>query len=72
MQNSFANGLLLIGAILFIAGLIAKTGVLSWFGNLPGDIHIKGENFQFFLPLGSIIVVSIVISLGLALLRRFW
>jgi energy-converting hydrogenase Eha subunit H len=70
MQSSIGTGLIIIGAVLIAIGLVAKSGVISWFGHLPGDFHIKTENFQFFFPLASMIVVSIILSLLIALLRK--
>ena len=40
------------------------------FGRLPGDITIERENFAFYLPLSTMIVVSVVITLLLWLFRR--
>ena len=71
MQSSLGTGLIIIGAVLIVIGLIAKSGAINWFGQLPGDFHIKTENFQFFFPLASMIVVSIVLSLLITLLRKF-
>ena len=53
-----------------LIGLVVKTGLLSWFGDLPGDIHVKRDGFQFYFPLASMIVVSVVISLAIAVIRR--
>ena len=57
--------LLLIGAILTYA-----PGLLSWFGKLPGDIHIKNDNGQVFFPITTMIVISVVGSLLLNLFLR--
>ncbi|WP_455378905.1 DUF2905 domain-containing protein [Petrachloros mirabilis] len=66
-------GKLFIGigaAIMVVGGLILladrSSGVgsfLGWLGKLPGDIYIKRDNFTFFFPLGTSIVLSIVLSL---------
>lgn len=72
MQSSIGNWLIILGLVLVAIGVIAKTGVLGWFGQLPGDVHIKREGFQFFFPLGSMIVVSIVLSIVLAVLRKLF
>lgn len=70
MNSSIGNGLIILGLILVVVGIIAKTGVLGWFGHLPLDIHIKREGFQFFLPLGSMIVVSVVLSICISIKRK--
>ena len=72
MNSSIGNWLILLGVFLLIVGIIAKSGVLGWFGQLPGDIHIKREGFQFFLPITSMILVSIVLSVIISVARRFW
>ena len=72
MQSSIGNWLIILGIVLVVIGIVAKTGVLGWFGHLPGDVHIKREGFQFFFPLGSMIVVSIVLSVILTVLRKLF
>jgi len=71
MNSAIGNWLIILGLFLVIAGVIAKTGVFGWFGHLPGDVHIKREGFQFFLPITSMVIVSIALSLLISLLRRF-
>lgn len=39
-------------------------------GKLPGDIHIKKENFSFYFPITSSIVISIILGLILKLLKK--
>ena len=72
MQSSIGNWLIILGIVMVLIGIVAKTGVLGWFGHLPGDLHIKREGFQFFFPLGSMIVVSIVLSVLLTLIRKLF
>jgi len=60
------------GLALIIIGLIARTGVLSWFGQLPRDIHIQREGFQLYFPLMSMILISVGLSALVAVLRRFF
>ena len=71
MPGGVSNWLIGAGIALLVIGLIVKTGLLSWFGDLPGDIHIKREGFEVFVPLASMIVISVVLSGIAALLRRF-
>lgn len=64
-----------LGKILIFLGIImAAIGLLFVFkipipfiGRLPGDISIKGENYQFYFPLTTSIIVSIIISILLYL-----
>ena len=70
-------GLWIIGAgfVVIVLGLIVWAGGLSWFGHLPGDIRIRGQSTTVFIPVTSMIVVSVALSLGvnlvLRILRRF-
>ena len=61
-------GLLLvaIGAVLLIAGR------LGWpLGRLPGDFAYRGKNFSFFFPLGTSILISVVLSILFYVISRF-
>jgi NAD/NADP transhydrogenase beta subunit len=57
-------GVVLLGAIVWLGGL-------AWFGKLPGDIRIQGQSGTVFIPITSMIVISVVLSVGLNLLMRF-
>ncbi|HEV8612824.1 MAG TPA: DUF2905 domain-containing protein [Gemmatimonadales bacterium] len=70
MRSSLALTLIAAGLVLVVAGLLAWAGLLSWFGRLPGDIRIERANTRIYLPLVSMLLVSVVLSLLLALLRR--
>jgi len=63
-----------IGVMVVIIGLIVwfAGDRLSWFGHLPGDIHIERPGFSCFFPITSMIIVSIVLSVLLSLLSRFF
>ncbi|HWM89946.1 MAG TPA: DUF2905 domain-containing protein [Thermoanaerobaculia bacterium] len=67
-------GLLLVGlgVVAILAGILMWAGWLSWFGRLPGDIRIERENVRVYFPITSMILISIVFSLLLSLLRRFF
>ena len=42
----------------------------GWLGKLPGDIIVKRENFTFYFPLATCILISIVLSLLFWLFRK--
>jgi len=72
MDGRSAGVLLIgIGVVAVVAGILAMTGALGWFGRLPGDIRIESGNTRVYIPLVTMIVVSAVLSLVLALIRRF-
>lgn len=59
-----------IGIVVVVIGLLAWSGGMSWFGRLPGDIRIEGENTRVYIPWVSMLVISAVLSLVLWSLRR--
>ena len=58
------------GALIIVAGALIYAGLLGWFGRLPGDIRIEGHHFRLYFPVVSMLLVSVVLSLVLALIRR--
>lgn len=61
-----------LGVILIIVGLAAMRGWLSWFGRLPGDVRVERENMQLYVPIVSMILISILFSVLSYVLRRFF
>lgn len=65
------KGLILIGLLLVVAGaLVWGFGQIPYLGRLPGDVYIRRGNSTFYFPLATCIVLSVVVSLVLALMRR--
>ena len=63
--------LIVIGAVVMLAGKWpGPEGGWSWIGRLPGDIFIKRENFSFYFPLATSLLISIVGSVILYVLMR--
>lgn len=63
--------LIYLGIVIVIAGvLMSLAGRLPWIGQLPGDIHIERGRFNFYFPLTTCVVVSIVVSLVAYLFKR--
>ena len=60
------------GICLVLVGLLIYSGGLNWFGKLPGDIHHEGERVQVYIPLVSMLLISLALSLILYLIRRFF
>ena len=53
-----------LGGLFVLADRIPGVGQLfHWMGRLPGDIFIKRDNFSLFIPLGTSIVLSVLLSL---------
>lgn len=64
--------LIALGVGLILIGLLFWSGSLAWFGRLPGDIRIERETVRIYVPIVSMLVVSVVVSLVLYLGRRFF
>jgi hypothetical protein len=60
------------GAVLVLVGVLVWSGALAWFGRLPGDIRVERETVRIYIPLASMLVLSIALSLLLGLVRRFF
>ena len=60
------------GAFLIGLGLLIYSGALRWFGKLPGDIRYESDHLQFYAPIVSMLIISLILSLLFYLLRRFF
>ena len=67
-----AKLLMSIGAALLTGWLILRYApwLLSWFGKLPGDIHIENKNSVIFIPITSMILISLLLTLLLNVFFR--
>ncbi len=62
--------LILLGGLITLIGIVLTfSDKIPFLGKLPGDISIKKENFQVYIPITTSIVLSVVISLILWLLN---
>ena len=59
-----------IGAIIVVGGLLMLSGGLSWLGRLPGDIRFEGENVKVYIPIVSMLLVSVFLSAVIWAIRR--
>lgn len=71
-MGEMAKALIITGVVLMAIGVVLLLFQKTTFlGKLPGDILIKRENFTFYFPLTTGIIISIIISLILYLLGKF-
>lgn len=61
-QRTMGMLLVALGVLVIVAGVLAMTGALGWFGRLPGDIRIESGNTRVYIPIVTMLVVSIVLS----------
>jgi hypothetical protein len=70
MSPELGRLLLVIGLVLAVVGGLAALGVRLPFGRLPGDIAIQGDRGGIFIPLGTMIVISLALTLLFNLFLR--
>lgn len=61
-----------LGLILIVVGLVAVRGWLGWFGHLPGDVRIERENMRVYVPIVSMLLISILFSVLSYVIRRLF
>jgi hypothetical protein len=66
MILGFGVVMVILGGILLLAGNLS--GKVPWLGRLPGDIYVEREQWKLYVPLGTSILISIVVSIVLTLL----
>lgn len=72
-MNRFLGLIIIVGGFCLIAlGFLVYSGGFNWFGKLPGDIHYEGERAQVYIPIVSMLLVSLALSVILYLIRRFF
>jgi len=56
--------------LIFVGVIILLLSKLPFVGKLPGDIYIKKEGFSFYAPLGTMLLISLVLSLIFTLIAN--
>jgi hypothetical protein len=69
-QPALGPVLVALGVAIAVVGLLVWSGALRWFGRLPGDIRYEGESTRIYVPIASMILVSIALSLVVYVVRR--
>lgn len=66
-----ARWFIITGVILIVIGLLLYVApwLFSWFGKLPGDIRIEKENSKFYLPITSVVVISVILTIVINIVR---
>lgn len=63
MTPELGRILLIVGIVLVVIGGLAALGVRLPFGRLPGDIAIEGERGGVYIPIVTMIVISVVLTI---------
>jgi len=69
-KNLLARALFIVGTLFILSAVFISKGIKLPFGHLPGDIIIRKENFAFYFPLTTGIILSIILTIILSLLKK--
>ncbi len=74
MNSDTGKWVIIIGLLIVLAGVIIYFfhDKLHWIGRLPGDIRIERENFKFYFPLATMIVISLLLTLIVNVIKKFF
>ena len=71
MERSTGLLIVAVGVGVVLLGLLVWSGALSWFGRLPGDIRHDTGSTRVFVPITSMVVVSVVLTVVVNVVGRF-
>jgi uncharacterized membrane protein len=70
-MKQISSYIIILGVMLILVGLLIRfTPLLKYLGRLPGDIRWEKENFKFYFPITTLIIISIIINLLIRIFRR--
>jgi hypothetical protein len=74
MNQDTGKYIIIIGGGIILLGIIVYFfhDKLHWFGRLPGDIRVEKENFRFYFPITTMILLSILITVILGVIKKFF
>ena len=71
MMPSTGKMLIVLGIILVVIGLAFAYGPkIPWLGKLPGDISIKKDNFSFYFPITTSIIISVILTILFSIFKK--
>lgn len=72
MNPQTGKYIIILGAAILVAGIVIYFfyNKLNWLGRLPGDIRIEKENFKFYFPLTTMILLSLLLTFIVNIIKR--
>ena len=64
--------IVVLGLVIVVVGLVTMRGWLRWFGHLPGDVRVERPNARIYVPIVSMLLISILFSVLSYVLRRLF
>ena len=73
MGSQAGKYLIFTGILIIVIGVIVYFfhNKLNWIGRLPGDIRIEKENFKFYFPITTMVLLSLLLTLIVNIIKRF-
>jgi O-antigen/teichoic acid export membrane protein len=74
MDQNTGKYIVLIGGFIVLVGVVVYFfgDKLHWIGRLPGDIRVERENTRFYFPITTMILLSLLLTLIINLIKRFF
>jgi hypothetical protein len=74
MDQQTGKYILIAGIFIVLAGMLVYFfhDNLKWLGRLPGDIRVEKQNFRFYFPLTTMVIISLVLTILINLFKRFF
>ncbi len=74
MYQQTGKYIIIGGVIVVVIGVLIYLfhDYFKWFGKLPGDIRVEKENYRFYFPIVTMIVISIAITIIINIFKRFF
>ena len=74
MDQQTGKYIFIVGIIIVFIGIVIYFfhDYFRWIGRLPGDIRIEKNNFRFYFPLATMIIVSLVLTILVNIFKKFF
>jgi uncharacterized membrane protein len=74
MNSQTGKWIIIAGILIIVIGIIIYFfhDKLNWLGKLPGDIRIEKENFRFYFPITTMIIVSVLLTILINVFKKFF
>ena len=70
MERGIGMLIVTIGVLIVLVGILVSTGALNWFGRLPGDLRFESGSTRVFLPITSMVIASVVLTIVVNVVLR--
>jgi magnesium-transporting ATPase (P-type) len=74
MNPQTGKWIIIAGVVIVVSGVLIYFfyDKLSWLGRLPGDIRIEKNNFRFYFPITTMIIISVVLTVLINIFKKFF